>query len=81
MGLIERSYYGFMPNATKCMNVNDVLKSHMGNNEVVVEVNDIYGMLALLGLGVDSALISFCAEIAAKVKTKIGWLPASGYQN
>ena len=68
IGLIERSYYSFMPNATKCMNINDVLKSHMGNNKVIVEVNDIYGMLVLLGLGVGFAMISLCAELVSKVK-------------
>ena len=68
MGMIEKSYYSFMMNATKCMNINDVLNSHMGNNKVVVEVNDIYGMLILLGLGVGFALMSFCAEFVSKVK-------------
>ena len=69
MGLIEKSYYSLMPNATKCMNLNDVLKLHMGkNNEVILEVKNIYGILVLLGLGVGLALIMLCAENASKVK-------------
>ena len=65
MGLIEKRYYSFMTNATECLSINDVLKSHMGNKEDVVEVNDIYGMLALLGLGLGLALLSSCAEIVS----------------
>ena len=53
----------FKSNATKCDTFADVYKSHAGGKEtVVVEVNDIYGMLALLGFGIGLALITFAAE-------------------
>ena len=63
MGLIEMGYYNHLPNATKCKTVNDVYESHREENHVVtMEVNDIYGMLVLLGLGVGGALLTFIAE-------------------
>ena len=63
MGLIHRSYYNHLPNATKCNTIGDVYKSHAEKNHtVIVEANDIYGMLALLGLGAGGALITFIAE-------------------
>ena len=63
MGLIDRSYYNHLPNATKCKTVNDVYESHKEENHIVtMEVNDIYGMLVLLGLGVGGALLTFIAE-------------------
>lgn len=69
MGLIDTSYYNNLPNATKCNNINDVHESLMENNyTVTVELNDIYGMLILLGLGVVGALITFIAEIASLVR-------------
>ena len=71
MGLIQMGYYNHLPNATKCITIGDVHKSHTEkNNTVTVEVNDIYGMLVLLGLGVGGALITFIAEIALLVSWK-----------
>ena len=64
MGLIHKSYYNHLPNATECKDINDVYKSHMEkNHRVTVEVDDIYGMLVLLGLGVGGALITFYVEM------------------
>ena len=66
MGLIDMSYYNNMPNATKCKTISDVYESHMETNHTVtVELNDILGMLVLLGLGVGVGqypLITFIAE-------------------
>ena len=63
MGLIHKSYNNIVPNATKCYNMGDVLRSHEEKDHtVIVQVNDIYGMLVLLGLGVCGALITFTAE-------------------
>ena len=61
MGLIHKSYYSYLPNATKCNTIGDVFKSHT-TEKVVVEANDIYGMLALFGLGLCVALFTFPAE-------------------
>ena len=63
MGLIDMSYYNNMPNATKCKTISDVYESHRETDRTVtVELNDILGMLVLLGLGVGGALITFIAE-------------------
>ena len=63
MGLINKSFFNYLPNATACKNANDIYESHIGNNRrVIVQLNDIYGMLALLGLGVAGSLITFPAE-------------------
>ena len=71
MGLIDMSYYNNLPNATKCRTINDVHKSHIEQNHTVtVEVNDIYGMLILLGLGVGGSLITFIAEVITLVRFK-----------
>lgn len=63
MGLIHNSYYSYLPNATKCTTIGNVKKSHEGKNRrVTVYLNDIFGMLILLGLGAGGALISLITE-------------------
>ena len=63
MGLIHTSYYSYLPNATKCTTIGDVKKYHEGKNRIVtVYLNDILGMLIVLGLGVGVALISLITE-------------------
>ena len=63
MGLINYHFFDYLPNATACKNANDIYESQIGNNHrVIVQLNDIYGMLSLLGLGVAGALIAFPAE-------------------
>ena len=43
--------------------VHDIYDSHTENiHTVIVKLNDIYGMLVLLGLGVGGAMIIFTAE-------------------
>ena len=72
MGLINRSYYHHLPNATKCKTINDVYKSHTEKNHIViVEVNDIYGMLVLLGLGVGGAMVIFITEMIMLVRENL----------
>ena len=67
VGVIQNSYYKNLPNATKCKTIHDVYKSHAEKNRrVIVDVNDIYGMLLLLGLGVAGAVITFTAEFLTK---------------
>ena len=68
MGLIDMIYYKYLRNVDKCKSINDAYESHMDNNDtVIVELNDIYSMLALLGFGTGSALVSFTAEIISLV--------------
>ena len=63
MGLINKNFFNYLPNATACKNTKDIYESHIGNNyRVIVQLDDIYGILALLGLGVSGALITFPAE-------------------
>ena len=70
MGLIKMSYLKDLPNSTECNTIADVYKTHTNKNRTVrVKVNDIYGMLILLGLGVGGALITFTAEIILLVRT------------
>ena len=72
MGLIEKSYNNHLPNATECMAISDVYNSHAKrNHKVVVEVNDIYGMMVLLGLGVGLSLATFIAEVAHITALKV----------
>ena len=64
MGIIENTYYDFLPNSTKCKTIDDVYQSHVETNTtVIVEVNDIYGMLVLLSFGMGLALTTFSAEM------------------
>ena len=72
MGVINKSFYDHLPNATKCKTINDVYISHREKDHLVkVEVNDIYGMLVLLGLGVSGALVTFIAEMTLLVRGNI----------
>ena len=64
MGLILRSYYKNLPNATKCNSISEVFESHEEKNvKVRVELNAIYGMLVILGIGAGVALFTFITEI------------------
>ena len=60
-----------LPNATKCLTWRNVKKSHMTNNqEVVVKLEDIYGMMILLigGLG-GSVILILMEALQEKLKT------------
>ena len=63
MGLIEKIFDKHLPNAAKCDTYHEVFQSHGYSYQVILELNDIYGMLALLGLGFAGALICLLAEI------------------
>ena len=68
IGLINRSYYNYLPNATKCDTIREAFISHSEKNKTVtVELNDIYGMLALLGLGLCGALFTIIFEVTLLV--------------
>ena len=69
MGAIENDYYKFLPNSTNCKTISDVYQSLAeANSNVVVEVNDIYGMLVLLGFGMGLASVTFIAEVVYLVR-------------
>ena len=68
MGLILKSYYTYLPNATKCNTIEDMFQSHAEQNQkATVEVNDIYGMLVLLGFGLCVAHIVLLSEFTLLV--------------
>ena len=74
MGLILKSYYAHLPNATKCNTIADMLKSHAEQNQnAIVELNDIYGMLVLLGFGLSVAHIVLLSEYTLLV-SEMGYL-------
>lgn len=66
MGLIDVSYYNHMPNATKCNTIKDIYQSHV-DDLVILEIDDIYGMLTLLALGFGGGLVLFSSEMLFKV--------------
>ena len=69
MGLIEMGYYNHLPNPTKCKTTHDVYNSHSQvNRSVKFQVNDIHGMLVLLGLGLIVALITWIVEMNLLVR-------------
>ena len=56
-----------MPNATECATNADVQRSHMAQDmKVVLKLENIYGMIVLLGLGLVGGAITFMAEIVKK---------------
>ena len=69
MGMIENDYFKFLPNSTNCKTISDAYQSlEEANSNVVVEVNDIYGMLVLLGFGLGLASVTFIAEVVYLVR-------------
>ena len=57
-----------MPNATECATNADVQRSHRDQDaKVVLELDNIYGMIVLLGLGLLGSAVTFIAEV---IKTK-----------
>ena len=64
MGVIEKTYFDNLPNATTCNTIGDVFKTHADKNqELIMELKFIYGMLVLLGIGVGVAIITFLTEV------------------
>ena len=71
MGLIEMSYFKHLTNATKCRTLNDVYESHAKlSHKVTVEVNDIFGTMILLGIGLTGALFILIAEEILKIRVR-----------
>ena len=64
---LQSQIYNSVPNITKCITWNAVEKSHMTqDNKVVVKLDDIYGLLLILALGLFGAMILISTEIAVK---------------
>ena len=65
IGLIENVIQRFTPNATQCLTWSAVQASHTKKGQdVVFKLEDIYGMLILLALGLCGAILTLISEIA-----------------
>ena len=63
MGLIKALFEETLNNRTKCNSWNDIYDSHKKKgNENVIILDDIYGMLILLSVGLSAALLIFVTE-------------------
>ena len=60
-----------LPNSTKCSTWNDVEQSHtMEDPRVVVQLEDIYGMMILLAVGLSGALVVLTMELLNKIRIR-----------
>ena len=74
----------YIPYAAKCMTWREVKASHeIENPQVVVGLDDIYGMVILLALGLGGALMVFFIECLTKAQKRklIKTSPAFGRLN
>ena len=61
----------YIPNAAKCMTWQDVKASHeIENPQVVVRLEDIYGMAILLAMGIGGAVMVFFIECLTKAQKR-----------
>ena len=69
-GFIDEQIKRYAPNATKCLTRSAAQESHFGKDKkVVFKLENIYGMIILLGAGlVLSMLIAMLELIVYKVK-------------
>ena len=51
MGLIDSNIQEFMPYVSKCAAWSDIQASHNTDNTVVLRLDDFYGILGFLGIG------------------------------
>ena len=63
MGLMDTILKNALPNATKCSTLQDIQASHLvTDHRVVIEFEDIYGVILIPSVGMGLALISFIVE-------------------
>ena len=56
-------------NATKCMRWHDIRASHMKeDHEVIINLDDTYGLMILLASGLGGALVILIVELLTKAK-------------
>ena len=59
----------FIPNSTNCMTWQDVKASHETDiPEVVINIDDIYGMVILLAMGLSGAMVALTLELLIKAR-------------
>ena len=58
-----------MPNSTKCMKWQDVKSSlETDSPQVVIRIDDIYGVVILLAMGLGGALVVLALELLMKTQ-------------
>ena len=61
---MEAQFKKHVPHATKCLTHADVQKSHIGeDNKVVFKLENFYGMIILLAIGLGGGVLTLIAEI------------------
>ena len=72
MGLeYDRKLEYYLPNATKCSTWHDVKMSHhVEDQKVVAQLDDIYGMVILLAMGLGGAVTLLAWELLTKGRVK-----------
>ena len=64
MGLIQNEITKNLPNATQCLTRSGVQESHMKKGKIVVyKLEDVYGMIILLAIGLGAAVIALFGEL------------------
>ena len=65
MGLIQNEIIKNLPNATQCLTRSGVQESHMKKDKnVVYKIEDVYGMMLLLAIGLGAAMLVLFGELA-----------------
>ena len=63
--------FDIIPHSTKCMTWQDVKASHETDSpEVIIKLDDIYGMVIFLAIGIVGAVVVLILEILMKARTK-----------
>ena len=63
MGRMDSILKNALPNATKCSTLHDIEASHMATDRrVVIELEDIYGVMLIPSFGLGFALMGIIAE-------------------
>ena len=72
MGLQWTEYIieDYVPNSTKCMTWQVKASHEIEDPQVVMSLDDIYGMAILLALGLGAAVMVFCREYSMKAQKR-----------
>lgn len=63
MGLIDGLFKQAVPNSTMCATWQDIKASHTSKDpKIVLQLEDLFGMMILLFFGTSSAVLAFVAE-------------------
>ena len=66
-------FYQAVPNSTKCATWQDIKASHMIKNpKIVLQLEDVFGMMIRLFIGINSAVLAFIAENFSSSKRVLG---------